>query len=316
MNLLNHLLRQRRSLRSGHVSDEEVCRAIRSVPRHYAANAIFYTGANTQRGPSPIIWQKFPRGEVHEDPSKGFDLFDDFKTFGGTVTSNVGTYASEAGGYKSYEVTSGSVKQLNVGPTNAAVVGGAIRLLTVSSTANACTALESGYGNGGVFQVNGNVRPKLFFEARVKVGAITGSDYFIGLMEKGIAGNNFGITTGDAIGSKNLIGFWTLTAAGSTINAGWRANGQAAQSKSTTGVYVANTYTKLGFVYDPEDTTSILKFYQDGVLLNATAVTDVTAATFPNATPLAMGAIAQNDATGTLATNLDIDWWRAGQLYL
>ena len=297
---------------------------------HFAANAVVMPGTNTGPGPSQCIWaqgsgQQFPFEQVKENPNVGSYFVDEFVSWNGTVTSKVGTYGN---GWKSYEETSGSIKQVNtlgVGSPTATFQGaGAIELATTSH-AQDTVALEAGGGNGGSFAMSGNTKPALYFECRLglNMASIAGLDTFVGLCEKGGAAAAFLIPVTDAtLNQKSQIGFWSTTATPTTIKATYGINGTAAVNVvngSGSGTWPARVssktvFTNLGFVYHPNFTNGrLLQYFQDGVLLGW--VVDCSIAAFPTKTVLTPTIILQNDNAAGTASALDVDAIRAGQLY-
>ncbi len=268
------------------------------------------------RGLSRSIWGNFPIANIQEDAGYGSFYFDDFLNFGGTVTSNVGTYGP---GYKSREDSSSTIKQLSTLGTLATPAEGVIELATTAATSiNTC--LEAGYGNAGSMGLTGNVLPMFCWEARVQINLATvaGFDAFIGLGEKGLAvtaGASSIFATADTLNQKSVLGFWSLTAAPTVINAGYGKNGSAATipTVSTAAAWKAQTWTKLGIVYDPRQPQPVLKFYQDGVMVSS--VNDCTVSAFPTGVVLTPYLDIQSDAATSAIVKLDADWHAWGHYY-
>lgn len=306
-------------------------------PERFAGNTeqfiggLGVTGVNTDRGPSPIIWANFPSSEIRENPNKGTSFWDDFTCFGGLVTSNVGNYSSEAGSYRTFETTSATLKMSNTSlPTNPAPSIGVIEAVTPATTANASVSIQAGgvgatmtttASGGGAFGLTGNVLPSIYFEARcyLNITTLTLFDFFVGLAEVGnavVVGTGSLINASDSIitNQKSYIGFHSLTAAPTAINASYGkagVNGVKVANGLGTGTWAAQTWTKLGFAYEPNDKDGrLLKYYQDGNLLGW--VTDCSVAAFPTAKTMTPFAVIQNDTTGTNATKLQMDWWKVG----
>ncbi len=292
---------------------------------HFAANQFNQPApaVDTSRGPSGKIWEAgsgtdFAQSSVMEDPTKGNYLWDDFTSFGGLVASKVGTYASDSGSWKSYEETGGSIVQSNTlgVPTLATPASGVITM-TTDGTANDTVALAAGYDTGGSWMLTGNAMPSLYYETRVLMTGVTAMDFFVGLIEKGAAAAAFLFTTGDALNQKSMIGFNSLTAAPTAVKALYGKNGVApvnVTNGSFTGLWVASTWTKLGFVYHPNFTNGrLLQYFQDGQLLGW--VTDCSISAFPTAKALTPAFIIQASAAGLVAGTLSSDWVKAGQIF-
>jgi hypothetical protein len=296
---------------------------------HFAANDPAYSGlaTDTTRGRSAKIWAQgsgsaFPVDSVNNDPTKGVLWWEDFGSFGGTVTTKVGTYAGDKGGWKSYEETGGTIVQSNtLGAPSASVPATGVVTMATDGTANDPVAMEAGYGNGGSFELTGNGMPSLYFEARVAVGptVMTAMDYFVGLLEKGGAAASFFFSNADAVNQKSFIGFYSLTAAVTAVIPAYGKNGVApvAITNGSNGLWTPGTtpsWTKLGFVYHPNFTNGrLLQYYQDGVLKGW--VTDCSVSAFPTTKVLTPCFILQASAAGLVAGTLSIDWVGVGQCY-
>ena len=76
---------------------------------------------------------------------------------------------------------------------------------------------------------------------------------------------------------------------------------------------VADTWIKLGFVFDPEAIPAErITWWVDGVAQTTFVTqTQATAATFPDAEP--MGLCLLTKVGGAVAAQVDIDWWYAYQ---
>lgn len=271
-----------------------------------------YSGL-THRGPSGNIWRsRFRLDQMQNDPSKGYVLFDDFKNFGGTVASNVGSYASQSGSWKSYEDTGGSIAQL------AGEITGVIRLST-STTDNHETWLSS-CGNAGVLGMISDTAGSKYlqaFEARVRFGQVTDTfNSFVGMSEEGLAAADT-VSDAGAMASKDFLGFRVLEADGDELDVYYSKAGQTGQ-ELIDGVQAlaASTWYKLGWLYDPFeiDPAKRLKFFVDNAE-QSTYVTDalIAAATFPDGEELAILLGLKNGAAA--AKTLDVDWVAFGIQY-
>lgn len=291
-------------------------------------NALFtlHRGQGSGRGLSPRLWSRVNSQIVNPDGMDGAVFAgDDFTSFGGSVTSNVGTYS---GGYKSYEDTGGSIAQLAAGPTADPWCRGGVIQLATDTTDNDEVWLQSGYstgtlgaisaGDGTAGTVEGPETKKLtIFEARFRLTQIGNTyNFFIGLAEEGLAAAD---TIADDpstnyIADKDHIGFLVNEGNGDNLmfvynKAGARATNQTTIAISALSALVADTWYKVGFVYDPKaDTSERLKVYLDNVE-NGTRLTaaNITADTFPSGEELAFLCGIKNQTT--TATKADVDWW-------
>lgn len=260
------------------------------------------------RGLSGSLWKGVPILEANVNPSAGKFLFDDFLSFGGTVTSNVGTYSSKAGGYYSYEDTGGSITQL------ATEVDGVIRLTTDTSD-NDEVWLQSGTATSvfGKFASSGG--KKLVFETRVRPISITTRNNYIGFAEEGFAVADAITDAGAMVTTKDFLGFRSLEGDAADYDTVFQKASQTTQViKDDALTAVASTWYKLGFVFDPNanNTSQLLRYYVDGVLIAGTVTSAIlSAATFPDGEEMAPVWGVKNGTTTAVA--LDVDWWAAWQ---
>lgn len=156
---------------------------------------------------------------------------------------------------------------------------------------------------------------KLWFEARIKSSTITDTKHgiFLGLMEDVALTATVPITAAGAIADKNVVGFHRLEGDGDMFDTVYKADGVTQVTVGSDAVtIVADTYVKLGFIYDPA--TYVLTFYKNGVKLADTKTIPSAAGTdFPNDVRLGL-VVAVLNATGTTPGNSEIDWWRCAQL--
>lgn len=255
-------------------------------------------------GPSPAIWDRFTQRAMSGDGSRGIIHGDDFNSFGGTVTTNVGTYS---GGYKSFEDTSCTLLQ------RADKIG--VLRASLAATDNLEVNFQSGYsaGNLGVIPTSNQVAN--FFEARVAVGQIGNNvNLFTGVAEEGLAVTDGFFTDADALPSKDFIGFWTLAAAGATLKYGYMKAGSTAQTVGTAATLVADTFVNIGWVFDIQaPPNKRLQFFVDGVpLATAVSATSCAAATFPLDQFFSFYANLKNGSAATKYA--EWNWWYYGQV--
>lgn len=249
------------------------------------------------RGLSGSIWGLCPFNEIRNDPSYGHGLYTDFNSFGGTVTTNVGTYSADGvGGIKSFEDTTGtSLLQLE----SSEAPGGIIRA-TIPATDNHQVDFEFGYGSAGSFTVTAG--SKTFFEARVRFNTITTEFcFFAGLAEKTMAVNN-GIWADDATatGTKDLIGFAVNSATATILRSCYGTNGTATTLHSAAQTLVTATWYKIGFYCDG----TYLHFYVNGTEVGTPVLT--TATNVPDGVLLTPYFGLKNGAA--TARTFDVDW--------
>ena len=263
--------------------------------------------ADTNLGPTPSIWADCPVLELIENPAKGIYMMEDFMGWNGTVTSNVGTYFGDAGGYKSFEDTSQTLLQLTGFPT------GVLRA-TMAATDNVEVGLEWGAGvaTTGAFKFTTGTGPKLWFEARFRISVISNTyNLFVGLAQSALAVTDGLFTDSDAANNVSKIGFDVLAAAGDTLRAVHGDSAAAAVNVGTAQTLVAATWYKVGFIADPNGRAGKkVRWFIDGVEVQS--ITDSSISTFPSGDQLTPLFVVKQ--SGTVAKNLDIDFIRCAQL--
>lgn len=303
--------------------------------------------ANTNRGPSAVIWADCPVLDIIEDPSKGTYFFDDFLTMG-TQPASAAAYAGSAGQWATYlyqgglindgTLEGGVIKAGSDGANEGAMfqsVAGAFRMLTTSTLA---------------------LNQKLWFESRWSRSSVatTDGDYFVGLaipaLSSGLPRAAYPITTtDDTLDATNgtLFGFHSnmttgtrggptevscaFNLAGGTVN--YPTGCTAMMTSTGQTVLAANTYVKTGFVFDPAAPVkritvptarqtagnlgrALIRFFINGVELPTfLTADDVVNATAGQAFPTGFMAptFAVMNGAGTAST-FNMDWIRVAQL--
>jgi hypothetical protein len=262
-----------------------------------------HQGKSGGKGLSPRLWAPYAKQALSPDgDSYGVMASDQFVGWNGSVTTNVGTYSSQGGGYRSYEDTGGSITQL------ATETGGVIRITTDGTDNDECWLCH-----GGATSVLGKVASSsgklLIFESRFRVGQIVTHNAFIGLSEEGLAAADT-VTDGGALASKDLLGFWILEGAATSLVYGYRKAGAAVQTVGTFGTAIAaNTWYKVGLVFDPQaPAANRIKFFVDNIEQTSYATaTNIAASTFPDGEEVNFLAGIKNGAAA--ASSIDLDWW-------
>ncbi len=256
----------------------------------YLANAptpTALTGANTERGPTEIIWaaqgndQNAWVEDFIQDPRLGMYFFDDFECSG-----QVGIYPGIAA------LTQGSIGRWGLiapaggGVGDASIVGAAIQLqcgsLAIASTNQVTEVL---YSNTGCFQISassstaGGLQGRLAFEARIALTSVTNGkrDAFVGLIDQAPASSaalqalfpftQAGSSSNNLTSTYNLMGFYFPSASATGIPSGdcvfvyqlastapvFASNLKGLISNVGGSAIAAGTYYKLGFVYNPNE---------------------------------------------------------------
>lgn len=270
-------------------------------------------GDNSGRGLSGGIWSGFPLSDLQRNPEKGVYFFDDFLHFpvAGTITTvaNVGDYMAFAG-------TDGNVA------AGTSTQTGALYMTTDSDDDGDSCSIQSIACPFLISGIAGSKTGKLCFEARIKLSTIadTKNEAFIGLADACTLAEAVPITDTAATlsASNNYLGFYRTESDGDKWSFVYKADGVTiVVCHATLATPVADTYMKLGFVFDPRENT--LKAFVNGVQtglttpiistqLGATAGTD-----FPNDAYMGLIAAIRNATASTPGTQT-IDWWACGQL--
>jgi hypothetical protein len=235
---------------------------------------------------------------------------DDFTNFEG----NPGTADSlTVGGYGCWTDTTTNDASINPLPTEH---GGVIQLAT-NTTAHHQATITSGGGIGTLGAVTHPDDGSSYltaFEARVRFGQVSGAMAFIGLSEEALDANNTLSDTDGNLADKDFLGFHVDAGGPTALDFVYEKEGQTAQVlKAAIQTIVADTWYKIGFLFDPDAPPERrLSLYVDNAE-NATYGTDtqVDAATFPSGEELAFNATLK---TVTANKTLDIDWWAYAQL--
>jgi len=222
-----------------------------------AVNKMMYTGANSDNGPSPILWHNCPISNIIEDPNVGYLVDDDFciGPVGYTVTQATSGTFSAGDGVGGFAVADTGGTIAGQGPN----IQGAAAFLPASGK-------------------------HVWFECRVKLTASsTEPDIFIGLSETDTT-----IISGGANSSANHIGWHSFTNDNVALFSSEKAGAGATRTGHT---FVDGTFVKLGFFYDGNADT--VKQYVDGVSVG----TDTATANIPKVALAISCAIHTNGTT-------------------
>jgi len=115
---------------------------------------------------------------------------------------------------------------------------------------------------------------------------------------------------------KDFVGFQTLCASNEEIDTVYMiGSGAVAQVKDNAGTAVADTWIKLGCVYDPRGVTNKkLLFFIDGVELGDSVTDAVIAAgtAFPTDEEMTLVLLSKNGDANSTAHAVYMDWWAIG----
>lgn len=230
------------------------------------------------RGLSPAIWTPVAKSMLDGTGNPPlYDFWDDF-----TDLAEVSA-TGQAGRWYAFIDTTGTWTAYGTSTTGDCGGVGKLTITADTDKAGILTPLKSGGGiriNKSPFASTANTTvtptqaPIVAFECRFKLAAITANvqSLFIGLGEEGLATTNGLITTGEALADKDLVGFSMLDQ-GSALEFSYKKSGTTAVSTSGLKTMVADTWTKVGFIYNPDfNGLYSLKVYVDGTQVVAGSV--------------------------------------------
>jgi hypothetical protein len=229
------------------------------------------------RGLSPAIWQAYGFiGGALGDPSLFPFLFLDFANFG------VMASAASQGGFITYQ-DSGVTIQPGPDCDNSEGEFGMVEVAG-NDADNDEGHLELGAGTSGLVRIDPTAgeRAVVAAEFRFKKVSVANNAVAValGLGEPGFAAADGLADNTGVLASKDFVGFQTLHASGSEIDTVHRLAGQSVvQVKDNAATMVADTWIKLGMVYDPRaEANKKMKFFVNGVELNDSVTDAVIAA--------------------------------------
>jgi hypothetical protein len=272
----------------------------------------------TCRGLSPAIWQAYGfTGGNYKDPSLIPFFFDDF--------ANLGVMASTAtqGGYYTYQSTHVTIQQCAAADNSEFEFG--VLEIAANDADNDQGHIELGSGAAGLVSISATAgeRAVVAFEARIKRTTVTDDHtaFAFGIGEPAFAANAALVndTAAMVAAGKDFVGFQTLCASNDEIDTIYMiaGTGTAVQVKDNAATSVADTWMKLGCVYDPYGKKNKkLTFFVDGVALED-SVTDaiiVAATAFPTGEEMTLVLLTKNGDVATTAHLVYMDWWALGTL--
>lgn len=269
--------------------------------------------ANTQAGPSPFIWNDSPtRTEIEQGDIPGVYLFSDFADYGlpGTQTSEV----SVAPHWKVF-AGSGSSVATSHAPlgASAGTMGGHIKI----TGTNNILAVIGTQACPFAFTGDSSTSGKLWMECRIGLTSIATNNgqLFVGFSENDAytfqdlkpLGN------ADACASDGVLLGMEVQEDGLGVVRGVYADKATSwtAAAASVGTFAANTYAKLGMVYDPDDATNCIRFYFNGVPTSSV----ISRATLTGTTNLKADSVGLNIAWyGDSATgDVYVDWIKCVQ---
>ena len=253
---------------------------------------------DTSRGPSQSIWADCPLLEIINGVTDGVIHFDEFQC-GPRVAAGA---EAAAGLYRGFASTGGLVQ-------DGGEIGGTLDLSSDGDDEGASFRTSC-----SPFQIKRSLG-KLWFEARVKTSTISDTKHgiFVGLMADNALTATVPITAAGAIADVNIVGFHRLEGDGDQFDTIYKADGVTQVTVgSDAAVIVADTWVKLGMVFDPSN--NVLSFFRNGVkLANSYTVVAAAGTDFPNDVRLGF-VMAILNATASTPGSSEIDWVKIAQV--
>jgi hypothetical protein len=271
----------------------------------------------TARGPSPNVWADCPILDIAEDPGIGIHLYEDWSRMPVLTTPTITTEAFYGSGWKAFGSAGGTV-------VSATIEGGGGLTLTETDD-------NQGIGLQLIalpFKISRS-HGKFWMEWRLKTNTVSDTEhgFFVGLGDSMTLSATVPIAAAGTLADENIVGFHRLEGDGDQLDTVYKADGVTQvtlqsdvldTTNTVAGALAADTYIKLGMVYDPSQDqagSSRLSFYVNNVRLSTSyEMASGSGTDFPNDVQLAplfaMLCASNNDAVVTL------EWVRAAQLYV
>ena len=269
---------------------------------------IGYKGnAGAAASPSPAIWADCPITEILADPGRGIFYHDDFENYPTTATT-----VPNSSGLPTFE-----------GDCTITPVSGGVMLFSTTDNEEASLAPYGAKRAPFTIPASAATGKQLWFECRVKKEVITANiaGFFVGLTSLAAGVADFINDAGADFANVDLLGFWNKEGE-ALMDVITQKTGAAFDTIADGQItLVADTFIKLGFVYNPDaNPKERIKFYVDGVeqaYYVGAASGDQTVYTedttnFPGGELLAP-LIAIKSASAT-DCDFTLNWWRCAQL--
>lgn len=259
-----------------------------------------------KRRPTPAIWKDFEWALTNGRPGEGFVYHEDFAVGPAFADNTTGVWTGNLPWRYFTSDSSGVITFSTAAESAIVVTSDGDNEGAVLSMAAAPIRITSGSGR------------KVAFEALVKSSTITDSKhgFFLGLFEPLVPTATSHIQASGAMADENFIGFHRLEGDGDKLDVVWKADTITQQSSvgADAVTLVADTYVKVGFLFDGE--TTIRFYYNEDDLGSSVRVTETAleATSFPSDINLSM-AFALINATGSTPGSTTLEWLRCGMVY-
>ena len=256
------------------------------------------------RGLSARIWGRLPVKNWSVGLGGRF-FHDDFMNHPAHIS------AQTIGNYASYIDTGVTLKQSATESTGAIEVAG-------NNADNDEGSIISGGGAGGMVKIDATGSQRIAFECRFKKADVddNGLSFFVGLSEEGSQVTTALAEDSGILNDKDFIGFHVLADDGDSLDFTWRKNGQVVQVHADIATMAADTYMKMGFLYDPvsHPNDKKIKIFIDNGVEESVYVTQtqLDAATFPDDEELCLFLATKMVSAVATARLAQMDWWALG----
>lgn len=246
--------------------------------------------------PSVDLWHQY-YADIEARPGSWFGVSEDFDNL---VLASFPTSQAQYGTFKGFSSSGGTFA--------ASDEEGGVRQL-VEATENESVSIAQTDQPFKIIQDAG----ELIFEARIKRDEITGTwGFFLGLIESVTLAVDVPLTITSALADNNMVGFQCEEADPANVNTAYKANGITAVTVQSNAItLVADTYAKLGMVFNRKG-DNVLRFYKDGVELDTAYTVPSSAGTdFPN--DVRMGWVLGMMNGAGAACDTSVDWIHVAQ---
>lgn len=253
--------------------------------------------ALTFRTPSPALWATggspgingCPWERIVSGELSGIAFYDDFRALplAPTLTTQIAF-----GQYKAFATSSSAITGSSV--VNSVDVGYPNLNMTADTSAHS-SSLAIAYP-GGLVSGSTSTSGPMWFEARVATSSITTlhQGFFVGLAETSLftlaTGVPFSSSAAAPTNSGSFLGFFKPAANTTTWSTVYNDRATSFTNVGASDVVgiAANTFTKIGLLYDPYSSTKAVRFFQDNIeLANFITPAQITATTNLKANSLA-----------------------------
>ena len=226
-------------------------------------------------------------------------FFDDFLNHPAHIS------AQTIGNYSTYIDTGVTLKQSASDATGAIEVAG-------NDADNDEGIVTTGGNSGGMVAIDATGSGRIAFECRIKKASVADNAcaFFVGLAEEGLAAAETLVDNTGEIADKDMVGFRVKHDNGEEIDFAWNKASGSIQEHANIHTMVADTYVKLGFLYDPSNHANDkqIKLFVDGVEESVYVTqTQLEASTFPDDEELAI--LLATKVGAAAESKLQMDWW-------